>query len=387
MRPIHMPLSVRGRVRWGVYNERGEREPVRVTYPDGREALLSGGYWQPNLITNLGMNAFAETANGWVGLNGTLATSVRRYGRIGTGSSVPAFSDTALDNQVMYSNTAAPFSDNSVSGSEDGSNLTIHAMRRVTFVMDQNRNLTEFGFGKTEGGEFVEDPPDSGIFVWEDWNDIYVRELFRDSGGTPITLSILSGKTLRIDHMYDITLDMSLQTGSFDVHEYDAANNFVSTTSVDYHARWYTIRTSAGTPTENAMNMRVGVTGIVAAANFAVNTGMAYSTTLNPDITSGPHLGTTPTGYSLAWSSNWGSGGVVISNRPYTAGSHERVYDMVVTAAQGNFAWTGWGSWIRTSSMPQRGGGFIVAFRNDHAFTKVDTHTLRWSIKWSWARG
>ena len=417
MRPIHIPLSVRGRVRWSVFNERGEREPVRVTYPDGREALLSGGYWQPNLITNLGMNAFAETQTGWVGLAGGHSGSVRRYGRIGTGSTAPAFTDTTLDNQVACSETASPFTDDQLSGSEDGSSLTIHAMRRVTFVMDQNRNLTEFGFGNTKGGEWVEDTAWDGnpancsgeigvldtstcmgkivagspekCWTWQDFNDIYVRELFRDSGGTPITISILSGKTLRIDHVYDITLDMSMQTGSFTVDEYDAANTFVGTTTLDYHARWFTRQTSAGTPTENARHMASAVRILPWNLNFGTSEAILYSTQVNPDISAGSHLGFTPSGYSAAGQASWGADGAVMGNRSYTAGSHERVYDMTVNAARGNVDWTGWGYRSNRSFDNQlsQGGGFVVAFRNSHSFTKADTHTLRWSIKWSWARG
>ena len=425
MRPIHMPLSVRGRVRWSVYNERGEREPVRVTYPDGREALLSGGYWQPNLITNLGMNAFAETAQGWVGLQSTLSQSVRLFGRVGTGSTAPAFTDTTLDNQVDCSSTAIPFDSDAVSGSEDGSSVTIHALRRVTFVMDQNRNLTEFGFGNTKGGEWVEDtdwdgnpancsgeigvldtstcmgkivPAGSGetekCWSWQDFNDIYVRELFRDSGGTPITISILSGKTLRIDHVYDITLDTSMQTGSFGVDEYDAANQFVSTTTVDYHARWWSSRSSSGTATENARSLAQAV--ILLAGNLSWNaTGVAltYSTQLNPDISAGTYLGSVPNGYTMATSSGtntWGADGVELSKSEYVAGSYERVWHMTVSPARGNVAWTGWGtrySRITYADASVAAAGFIVAFRNDHAFTKADTHTLRWSIKLSWARG
>ena len=417
MRPIHMPLSVRGRIRWSVYNERGEREPVRVTYPEGRDAFLLGGHWTPNLITNLGMDAFAETHLGWVGLGGGLSASARRYGRIGTGSTAPAFTDTTLDNQVMCSETASPFTADQLSGSEDGSSLTVHAMRRVTFVMDQNRNLTEFGFGNTKGGQWVEDTDwdqdpntcsgEIGVldtstcmgkivagspekcWVWNDFNDIYVRELFRDNVGTPITISVLSGKTLRIDHVYDITFDMSMQTGSFDVDEYDAANTFVGTTSIDYHARWWTRQDSAGTPTQNARHVAAAARVLPWNLNFSAAAWMLYSTVLNPDISAGSHLGVTPSGYTVVSTGAWGSAGAVFGNRPYTAGSHERVYDMTVSAAQGNFAWTGWG-YRRSAAfddLTNQGGGFIVAFRNNHSFTKADTHTLRWSIKWSWARG
>ena len=416
MRPIHVPVGVRGRMRWFVLNERGESEAVRVTYADGREALSAGGYWNSNLITNQGMDAFHATSWGWVGLGGAATSSVRRYGRIGTGSTAPAFTDTTLDNQVACSDTASPFANDEFSATEDGGDITLHCMRRVTFVMDVSRNLTEYGFGNTKGGEWVEDTEWDGnpancsgevgvldtstcmgkvvagspekCWEWNDFNDIYVRELFRDSGGTPITISVPSGRTLRIDHTYDITLDLSLQTGSFDVDEYNVSNALVGTTAVDYHARWYVPRTSPGTATENGRDLAVALVLMARGDSFSGATRrILSSTTVNPDISSGTFLGATPSGYTrnsaLAWT------GSAWSRRAYVTSSHERVFDITVSAAEGNFAWTGWGpeSVDTYDGIGSRTGGFLVAFRNNHTFPKADTHTLRWSIKYAWARG
>ena len=417
MKPIEVPVRVRGRTRWMVFDERGERVPVMARYADGRERLLWGGHWNSNLITDQGLDAFAETAWGWVGLAAENPGSVRHYGRVGTGSTAPAFTDTTLVNQVDCSGTASPFDDNGFSASEDGTEITLECLRRVAFTMEQARNLTEYGFGATPGGEWQEQQgvsdedacagvggswgvldtsscmgsivagPNPKCWVWNDFNDIYVRELFRDSGGTPITIPVPAGRSLRIDHTYDITLDLSMQTGSFDVESYDVSDNLVGTDTIDYDARWWSRQTSSGTATENGRHLAQALRVMPGNLHFSTSTVLLYSTTPNPDISTGTRLGFTPSGYSWAGTTQWPAG-ATLANREYTPGSHERIYDITISAAQGNFDWTGWG-YRRNSTYDDQnnqGGGFIVAFRNSHAFTKADTHTLRWSIKWSWAR-
>src|SRR5690606_7061397 len=87
--------------------------------------------------------------------------------------------------------------------------------RIVTMTAD--RNIAEFGLSPAASAA------------------IGIRELLRDSEGDPITVSLLNGKTLRVDHTLTVELPAPVAgtPATINVNQYDAGNNFINSTPYD----------------------------------------------------------------------------------------------------------------------------------------------------------
>src|SRR5690606_34207051 len=112
------------------------------------------------------------------------AISFRRYLAVGTGSTAPDVTDDVLDNEVQRANSDGGFGIGANSaGLDDTLDLWWYEslVRRVV-TMSDDRNLTEYGFSAAASVA------------------INIRELLRDELGDPITVSLLTGKSLRVDH-------------------------------------------------------------------------------------------------------------------------------------------------------------------------------------------
>jgi hypothetical protein len=102
---------------------------------------------------------------------------------VGTGSSVPDVTDTALDSELARTTTQVT---STVTRTANGVyDLTLE--REFDFAVG-NGNLTEFGFSYGAS------------------SDMLVRELFRDGGGNPITITKTSDYKLRIKYTLTISL-------------------------------------------------------------------------------------------------------------------------------------------------------------------------------------
>ena len=365
---VPVRATLKGRVRWQVLDERGQPEAPRNE--SGFAVAPVEGVEQDNLITNHGMDRLAEM-DAFM-LPTTSGFGWRRRLAVGTGSTAPAFSDVALANEVQRAATSGDFSPGSNAYAlDDVENVwraTSLARRLVT--MTANRNLTEFGLAQEEFAWTEDDPP-----VPEAHQDIHVRELLRDSGGTPITVTVPSGKSLRVDHTLIVELPAPAAgtTASINIEEYNVGGTLVGTTA-------YTVVHGGHVHTANNEN---------ATEVFKV---------WNPQHVTALGRRRLPISKAYGRVGVWTSSGDISPNSstsvppdlvlvPYT-GSYQRITRHTSSAAQENGDWYGYAfTNITAGNFPVNRSGWFVAFSSPATYTKVDTDSLRVGLVSSWARG
>ena len=344
---LPMRATLKGRIRWQVLDERGVPEVPRN--PSGFPLAPAEGVEQPNLITDLGLDQIAAydcfhvtTASGW-----------RRYLAVGTGSTTPANGDTTLDAEVQRAASSGSFSAGSNSYELDDATDVWRASSRVTrlVTMSADRNITEFGFSPVASGA------------------IGIRELLRDGVGNPITVSLLNGKSLRIDHtlVVEIAAPEAGNAASININEFDAGNNLVNTIALDitHGGHWQTID-SVGS-VFNVWNPARSVTGIYLKRITAdLPYGRQNVHTNNSTVSPGGNGGVS------GWT--W---------EAYVPGAHERLQRVTLSAATENGTWHGF---LVGGSFDDAWTGWLVHFDSPATYTKVNTDTLRVGLVSSWAR-
>lgn len=373
--PVHACLK--GRVRWSTLDERGVPEVPRN--PSGFALGPLEGVEQDNLITDLGLDHLAASsvttihtsANGW-----------RSVLAVGSGSTTPDVTDTALDNELQRtSNSSGSFPYGANTGALDAVNdvwrITSFQTRIVT--MSADRNLTEFGFvpGGMSGSNFV------------------IRELLRDGGGSPITVSLLNGKTIRIDHtlFIEIPAPPSGLSGSVNIDEFDAANNPVSSVAYSWVGGLYV---------DTATSARIAGDSTNEVGGFVSSQPNIFAF-WNPALTQVTAMGvsrlTVDKTYArtgISWSGGDQDGAVTTTTgalgnfawQGYTPGTHQRVKRATVPTGAGNAAWRGFVIRPSAANSGTNGStaGLLVDFDSPATYTKVNTDTLRVGIVSSWAR-
>ena len=319
----------------------------------GRE--IRGGFWSPNLVTNAGLNAVATARlRSYPTALEDDPQNWRGWMVVGTGSTAPAFTDTVLAAEVfdenpgdLATNNNGGFSD--VNTFPDPSGGFITASWRITrvFTLASTLNLTEYGFSTTPGGSLT------------------IRELFRDEGGNPVTISIAAGKKIRVDHTLLYSLPWGAGSESFNIEEYNVSNALVATHSVTADCLWVAVQ--AG----NRSKM------FYAALPYR---GSALSTKRFGVYESAPS--TDPTTAAA------NSGDLATSSAAYVNGSYQIREQCTVPEAGPNGVLHGFVFRILGTTgvgdSPQQ--GFRVAFNNPATFTKADTHTLTLAMILSWSR-
>lgn len=141
---------------------------------DGRIRELTD--WQDNLITNGGMNKLA----GNVG-NGSFMSAIR----VGSGSTAPAFTDTAL--VALVASTSVDTAVTTINAVAADANPFMAAQGVFTFAIGAAAgNLTELGLcGNTSL---------SGYPLW-------TRALFKDGSGNPVTIVVGADEQLVITYI------------------------------------------------------------------------------------------------------------------------------------------------------------------------------------------
>jgi len=195
----------------------GEYKLVAVQ-PDGTERILAN--WFPNLITNAGLNRMGT------------ASDYTNNCQVGTGSTTPQFTDTAL-----VSSLAAQSSVTTTSTSEATAPLYQRTItKRFRFNTGvATGNLTEVGVG------------------WATTGSLFSRALILDGSGNPTTVTVLSTETL--DVYYRLTI-------------YPYINDITGTIELGGEEYSYTMRAAS-------LDTLLGVTSSASTVNSSLASGFA----------------------------------------------------------------------------------------------------------------
>ncbi len=182
-RPPPPELSVRLRpqhLRWEVGRY---RERIR----SGPGGLGRGRRWTPEVVGEQ-HNLLLDQAYDLIASAGF--SGLTNYAVVGTGSAAPSPTDTQLGAELARTNSIPSGSSDQISRTADGV-WQIQRTREFSAAIVGGHNLTEWGWapGGTVGA-----------------TDVAVRELFRDSGGTPITLSLAADQSLRLIYAMQVNI-------------------------------------------------------------------------------------------------------------------------------------------------------------------------------------
>lgn len=163
-----------------------------------RQGRLAWDHQQHNLFLDSGLDRIGQSAAS-AAANILNASGDLSQFAVGTGSTAPATSDTTLDSELARTAAIAPESFDGIRRVADG---VYELERTFQFGFDQaNGNLTEVGCGWDNGPA-----------------NLWMRELIRDSGGTPISITKTSDFLLRCKYVLRFTLSPVVATpGSFAV--------------------------------------------------------------------------------------------------------------------------------------------------------------------------
>ena len=346
--------TFRGLTRWQVLDERGVPEIPRN--PSGVPIGPVEGVENPNLITDLFLDRVAGSTY-LMDPNANLINGqppMRRHLAVGTGSTAPNVADTTLDSEAQRAATSAGFGDGSQTYAYVSADELFRCTSIVTRVvqMTANRNLTEYGFAPNTSG------------------DIVIRELFRDGIGNPVTISLLNGKSIRLDHTLFIELPApdadTAPIIQVDIEEYDAANTLVDTFTYDAWFRFQSASTSSATIRRLYEMWTPGLSTFTRAI-FRLT-----AAPLNAPITGNANT---------FWPA---TDGFTATIPAYVNGSYERIRRYTTTTAQWNAALPGFT--MRSSGGPSDVGGLTLAFDDPATYTKASTDTLRVGFVSTWSR-
>ena len=360
MFPIH--ASVRGHVRWCVLGEDGTLEVPRS--PSGRPLAAAEGVLQPNLITDAGMNYIAVSSpfNTLTGAGN--ASTMRNTLAVGTGSTAPNVSDVALDNEVQSDNTSGAHSvGGTTCGLDTSANVwtaASHVNRIVT--MTEQRNLTEFGL-RAAG------------------SSIFVRELLRDTGGVPITVTIPTGKSILVTHTFEIEMPAPAagHSGTIDIEEYDISDVLVDTLS--YGAVWGFWQGSTGGDVNRRVRDLFGVWD-----PSVTTTGSSQGRGVDAIKNDISYQRLVPSGWLT--DNRRLSQSLPMQLEDYVAGSFERVKYGVFPpgSANGNSYGYIMADTMTGATNPDFFSGFVLILDSPTAYDKAATDELRFGLRSTWAR-
>lgn len=168
---IHVDLEMKLAGRFKVEAFRADADGNEI--PGSRRVAAD---WFSNLITNAGLNELGATGN-WSGI---FAGQIFFACGVGSGSTRPAFTDTALVSQVARSSTKQSDT-NGVQGS-----APYFGWRRITY---------RFAAGVAAGNL-----AEVGIFTAASSGICWSRALILDGGGNPTTITILADEILDVTY-------------------------------------------------------------------------------------------------------------------------------------------------------------------------------------------
>lgn len=292
---------------------------IEAVRPDGEVRVLAD--WFPNLITNAGLDLLPTT---------NPALNAYRYCQVGSGSTAPAFTDTALVSRVAGVITTRSQYANDADG-------VVTTSPRYTF----DNNLFEFGTGVAAGNL-----SEIGVGTSATGGTLFSRALILDGGGNPTTITVLADEILRVTYQL-----------RWYIPEDDAAFSFtMSGTTYNCVSR----AAEAG-----SVQRWPGTRAYEPAGNWSRETVIGYSGALGA-ITSTPAT-------QVASSSP-----TVTMVGTYVPGSYEVTYRGSFSTAEFN------GTIAAIKINPANLGTHQISF--SPALAKDNTKTLRLDIKFTWGR-
>lgn len=241
---------------------------------------------------------------------------------------------TSVPSEVQNGDSAGGFA-GSLTAYTSGNDLVYEGTIPTVITLSANQNLTGFRFGPSAA------------------NSAHIIENFRDGLGNPITVSILAGKKVRVDHKLQLRIASVVQSANINLLDYDAANNLIGTTplTAQYKTRWSTpdvgIFTSPLNPARNYGDL-----------SFAANTE-----TLD--------------------SAGWSKVGSSLALNSYASGSFQRSKTITITESSGNGTWIGFAMEYQGGTTGDFPGIRVIV---TPSFTKNNTQQMTFTFQLSWGR-
>jgi hypothetical protein len=299
-------------------------------------------------ITNFGLDAVAQ-------VDAASAPSFpyfykwSQYTAIGTGTTPPAQTDTALANEIARTNSNGGFgaTEQYVRDSTNNKLRAVITEYRV-FNFTNSYNLTEFGhFTQSTGANCV------------------FRDLFRqdpnDPNSPPVVISVQSGDQLQI--IKTVVIEVPWLETTYSIIITGMAGKDGNGT----HDVVGTAFATADGDTRDAIRLLW--------PGGAVGGNHGY---IHPITTSGQSTAR-DTSISV-------SGGYAMTTDAYTNGSYTRTKRYKLTTAQGNGTIYGFAVDDFSSSGTAQ-YGYKMFFQNPSSITKASTHTLEMVFRMTWGRG
>lgn len=279
--------------------------------------------WFKNLVTNNGLDFI-----------GTASTDYLGACQVGTGSTTPSNTDTALQSRVAGSST--------INSEVYGTNNTVspyYGWRRKTyrFVAGtlNNVNVSELGIAPTTTGP------------------VFSRALVLDGGGSPTTITVLVDEVLDVIYEFRLYVPMSDVAGSITLATEGSTHSY-NIRALDVHA-------AQNTPWDFELGQFFNINSN--GANWQTATA---ETNTQPAITQ-----TYPSGQSTSFPT--------LTRSTYANGNYYIDYQLFYDLNFGNFT-TGIGLICIAGSF----GSFSIAFAQK--IMKTATKKLTLNLRISWAR-
>lgn len=296
--------------------------------------------WFPNLITNLGLDMLGDNQGHHYGA-ATADLSVVGRCTVGTGTTPPAFTDTALVTPLAYtgtalgtsSNTSPYYSTSYVTGPPD----YIQAVGIHTFAVGAVvGNISEIGFGGLDSSSSTQ-------------LSLFSRQLIQ-VGGSPGTISVTSADQLVVTYSLQYYLNLT-----------DTAYSGLVISGTTYSG---TIRAANSTNLSSIYPFEpVDASSVYLGYNPTINIS-GYAGALGPvtGVPSGANTGVR----------------AVAPTAAYSPGSYAKSYTLSYTTAQGNIT-GGIAAWLISCNMAAWQISVSPALSKDNTKTLTATFTISWA--------
>lgn len=233
-----------------------------------KDGSISGTGWFKNLITDGGMDRRAAN------------TDYIRYCQVGSGSSTPSYSDTALSAWIAGSTAQYSISE----GAASSSPYYAYVIKTFSFAAGvATGNISEVGVG------------------WASTGSLFSRALVVDGSGNPTPITVLSDEELRVTYQFRLYVPLDDVTGSVNLggvtYNYTARASLATTSST---SAWSSHQTTESTERISSMYASVSNGAIGAITSYPSGTQATTATSQVADTY-------VPGSFSIAQTTTWGS--------------------------------------------------------------------------------